>query len=164
VRDLQIEDDMAFQRREWRLERAGWAALALFVGAAAAGAFGGGPLSRASAADASGHLVVRYERFIRASAPTELRLQVSPAAAHGGELHLWAESAYFRDIEISSVVPEPARVEQRGPRLVYVFPLTHLVGPFEISLRVKPMAAGRHSGQFGVSADSAAVVRQFAYF
>jgi hypothetical protein len=164
VRGLQIEDDIAFRRREWRMERAGWAALALFVGAAAAGAFGGGPLSRASAVDASGHLVIRYERFVRASAPTELRLQISPAAAHDGEVHLWAEPAYFQNIEISSVVPEPARVEQRGPHLVYAFPVTHSVAPFEISLRVKPTTAGRHSGQFGVSGESAAVVRQFAYF
>jgi hypothetical protein len=49
-RDLQIDDDPKFQKKEWRAQRIGIALLALLVAAAAAGLTGmGGPLNDAEA-------------------------------------------------------------------------------------------------------------------
>ena len=162
--DLQIEDDAPFQRREWQMERAGWAGLMVLVIAAAAGAFGGGPLSNAHASDETGQLVVHYERFVRASAPAELRMQLLPATATDGEAAVWIDAAYWRDLEVSSVVPEPSRVEQRGQRIVYVFSMIDGADPAEIVFRYRPMRAGRLEGRFGVSDGVPAAVRQFAFF
>lgn len=162
--DLQIEQDLEFQRREWRMERAGWVALSSLVIAAAVGVFGDGPLSHASASDASGQLVVRYERFVRASVSSELHVQVASSAANSGEIAMWADPAYLRDVEVSSIVPEPTRVEQVGRRIRYVFAVAPGPEPSEITLRYKPAHAGRLHGSFGVSEGALVAVRQFAFF
>lgn len=49
VGELEIEEDLDFQRRMWRLQQIGWALLVLVVVAALLGLFGKGPLSRAVA-------------------------------------------------------------------------------------------------------------------
>ncbi len=164
MRGLEIEQDAEFQRREWRMERAGWVVLAIVVIAAAAGLFGGGPVSHARASDQSGHLVIEYERFLRASAPSELHLQVFPAAATGAEVTVWADQSYLRDVEVSSIVPAPKRVEQRGRRILYVFSSNDAAEPSEITFRYEPTRAGRLNGRFGVSEGAPAEVRQFAFF
>jgi hypothetical protein len=162
--DLQIEQDLEFQRREWRMERAGWFALSSLVIAASVGLFGDGPLSHASASDESGQLVIRYERFVRSSVSSELYVQVASSAAHSGEIAIWADPAYLRDVEVSSIVPEPARVEQVGRRILYVFAVAAGAEPSEITLRYKPAHAGRLHGSFGVSEGVRVAVRQFAFF
>jgi len=164
VGDLQIECDDEFQRREWRMERVGWAGLALFVIAAGAGSFGGGPLSDATATDVTGKLVVEYERFVRASASSALRLHISPEAATDGEIRVWADAVYLRDVEVSSIVPAPTRVEHRGERVVYVFAAVEPAGPSEIVFRYEPSRAGRLRGHFALSEGTGAAVRQFAFF
>jgi hypothetical protein len=162
--ELQIEQDVAFQRREWRMERAGWVALATFVIAAAAGLFGDGPLSHATASDQSRQLVIRYQRFVRASASSELHLQVSASAANSGEITVWADRAYLRDVEVSSIVPEPTRVSQLGKHIVYAFAVAAAAESSEIAFRYKPARAGRLHGSFGLSARAPVALRQFAFF
>jgi len=162
--ELQIDQDVEFQLREWRMERMGWVALAGFVVAAAVGVFGDGPLSRASASDDSGQLVIRYERFVRASASSELHLQVVASAANSGEITIWADPAYLGDVEVSSIVPEPKRVEQHGRHIVYVFAVAATAEPSEIAFRYKPARAGRLYGSFGVSEGAPVALRQFAFF
>ena len=164
MRNLQVDQDMDFQRREWRMERAGWAGLTVFVLAACAGAFGGGPLSHATASDPSGQLVLQYERFVRASAASELRVRVRPSAATEGEVAVWIDLSYLRDLEVSSVVPEPKRVEQDGERVTYVFASTAAGELGDIGVRFKPTRAGRLHGRFGLSSGATAAVRQFAFF
>lgn len=50
---LQIDEDLAFQRREWQARHIGWIALCAFVTTALAGVFGEGrPAARAPASPA----------------------------------------------------------------------------------------------------------------
>ena len=64
----ELDRHLPFQRREWRAQQIGWIALGLFLAAALAGLFGGGPLSSARASDPGGGLTVDYQRFVRAGA------------------------------------------------------------------------------------------------
>ena len=48
VGDLEIEQDHDFQRRSWRLQRAGWIVLSLVLLAGLLGLFGSGPLAHAT--------------------------------------------------------------------------------------------------------------------
>ena len=80
VGDLEIAQDLAFQRREWTIQRVAWAVMALVALAGLLGLFGGaGPLTRAAAGN--GALRLDYARFERKHAPTELRLQVAAGVA-----------------------------------------------------------------------------------
>jgi hypothetical protein len=68
-RDLQIDDDPAFQKKEWRVQRIGIALLALLVAAAAAGLTGmGGPLNDAEAGRRGDPVFVEFERVVRQGA------------------------------------------------------------------------------------------------
>jgi hypothetical protein len=63
--DLEIPEDLPFQRREWVAERVAWAVMALLIAGALLGFFGTGPLSRTTAGDEAGPLWLEYERFAR---------------------------------------------------------------------------------------------------
>lgn len=58
-----FENHDTFHRRDWLVQRLARAIFVLIILAAAAGLFGGGPLSRTSTADAGTQL--DYDRFIR---------------------------------------------------------------------------------------------------
>lgn len=163
MRDLQLDEDLSFQRREWRLERAGWGALVVGVLAAAAGAFGDGPLSHTRISAAAGRLVVEYDRMVRHSASSEIRVRISPPG-NSGEAALWIDLPYLRDVEITSIVPEPSRTEHRGEHVAYVFPVASHAAPLEIIVRYEPTRAGRLSGRLGTSDGATVTVRQVAFF
>ena len=92
VQGLQIEEDRAHQRREWRIERVGWVLMAGLLLAGLLGLLGDGPLSRATAGSA-GALSVEYDRLQRAAAPYEYRFEVDPSLAREGQLRLRFDDA-----------------------------------------------------------------------
>src|SRR5919106_6001727 len=72
---LQIDQDLAYQQREWLVERVGWIVMLLLIVAAAAGIFGNGVLSRASVSDGK-QLRIEYERFAHYLTPTSLKVHM----------------------------------------------------------------------------------------
>jgi hypothetical protein len=157
-KDLQINEDMEFQQREWRVQSWAWLAGALLMGSALLGLFGSGPLSGAEARDAEGRLWIEYERFERYAAPTELRVHIKPAPGADGKARLWLSRDYLDSFRIEHVLPEPESVEAAGDRLVYVFDTVSADGT-AITFQVQPETIGRVRGLVGL--DNGAPV-QFA--
>lgn len=156
--DLEIEQDLAFQRREWRFQRIGFFVLVLFVVGALLGLFGSGPLSRAEAR--TGGLIVKYERLTRVYRDTRLTIEMPPATSY--ELGLDRNS--FDRMRIERVHPEPAGIEIGANEVRFRFdppgagdgPLTAI---FEITLR----APGLH--RINLRAGNAtASFNQFVFF
>lgn len=83
VGDLQVDQDLNYQQREWLVERVAWAVLALVVLAALAGLLGGGPLSQATAGGEGWPLQVQYGRFVHHRGPTDIQIQLQPDAVQG---------------------------------------------------------------------------------
>ncbi len=75
---IQLEDDIAFQRKSWLVERIGWGVMLTILVAALAGLFASGPLSSKNVESADSSAIVRYERFARAQAPVCLVQFVYP--------------------------------------------------------------------------------------
>jgi hypothetical protein len=69
IGDLEIEEYIGFQRRDWAVRHIAWAILALVVLAALLGLFGNGILSKANLGDDEMPLQLEYERFGRYKAP-----------------------------------------------------------------------------------------------
>jgi hypothetical protein len=118
---LEVNQDLAFQRREWVVQRIGWALMFLFVAAAAAGVFGAGAAGNAVAGEPGSELWVDYERFGRRGAPLLMRVH---AVASSGELRLQLDRGYLEGVRVQSVTPEPASTESAGADLVYIFRAT----------------------------------------
>lgn len=89
-------------------ERSAFAVLILFVGAAAVGAFGGGPASEATAESDNGKLQIQYERFLRRDAPEVMDLIV-PTAAGERNVEVTFDAEYLRRLQITEVFPQPAQ-------------------------------------------------------
>lgn len=90
-------------------EMTAFAALILFVAAAAAGAFGGGPVSDTMTASKSGKLQIQYHRFLRRDAAEVLQISV-PTIAGAREVELSFNTDYLRRVQITDVFPEPLEV------------------------------------------------------
>ena len=135
---IDISEDMVHERREWVVQRIGWAAMLGFLVAAALGVFGSGPLARATASQAD--LQVDYPMFTRLEAPDEIEVE---ARTSGPELRIAIDSDFLTHNELERVSPEPDSVELEADRIVHVFRAgagTHRV-VFEV--RARRMGAQR---------------------
>ena len=118
---LELEQDLAFQKRSWRVQRFAWVVLALMLAAALAGFAGSGPLTRASRAAHDGRFLVDYERFARMQAPSRLRVHFSQEAVRAGEVRIWFDRGYIEKTRLEQIVPPPKGAEVGEKRLTYVF-------------------------------------------
>ena len=108
IGDLELEEDIGFQRRDWLLRRIAWAVLALVFLAALLGIFGNGILSKATLGDDGMPLQVEYERFGRHKAPMDLKMRLGPEAVQEGKVRLWLERSYLNTMQVETIVPSQA--------------------------------------------------------
>lgn len=153
VGSLQIEQDLKFQQRDWRLQRAGWALMALILLLAAGGLFGRGPLAHASAGDAASGLTIRYERIERRHADSSVRIEVAAPAAPANEpLRLIVDSTWLENAGVQQILPAPSTTQIAGSRVVYLFERSDAGdgAPTRITLQLQPEAFGRIHGRIGL--------------
>ena len=159
---LEVAEDLAFQEKEWKVERAGWIVGLLVLLAALAGLFGSGPLS--SAAVEEGPLRVEYHRFIRYQSPEALTIQMDAAQAGDGRVRLWLGREYLSGFEVQKIVPEPDQVQLFADRIVYEFQTPESEGPLQITVQMKPNRTGTQRGQLGSeNTGEGAAFTQFVY-
>lgn len=116
-RSLQIREDLQFERRQWRVQRAGWWVMCVLLLLALAGLFGNGPLSNTSAA--AGELRVEYQRFVHADAPTTLRL--SAASLSGDTARISIDRRYLEAMDFQRIDPHPVKAESAGDAVILHF-------------------------------------------
>jgi hypothetical protein len=151
---LQIEEDRAYQRREWRIERIGWALMALMLLAGLLGLLGYGPLSRTQVGT-PGTLAVAYDRLQRSSAPSNYRFEVAPALARNGQLRLRFDNVLLEEVEMNSILPEPSEVRSGAGYTEFVFAMDAAAGPpARIQFQFHPATFGHVRGR--ISTDGAA--------
>jgi hypothetical protein len=119
VGDIQVNEDLSFLRKEWRVQRIGWLAMLVFVLLALVGAFGRGPLANVTDGDPA-TLAIAYERMIRHSADTQLEI-IAGRALRADTLRVYITSGYLKAFELRSIVPEPVASGVRGPYVYYDF-------------------------------------------
>ncbi|HEY7863666.1 MAG TPA: hypothetical protein VIE39_08400, partial [Thermoanaerobaculia bacterium] len=90
VRDLEIDSDREFDRRNHRVQKAAWVGMMLFVLAGLAGLLGHGPLSQARVR-ATG-LEVRYHRFERFQTPSSITILDPQGTAVPRPMALWLDA------------------------------------------------------------------------
>lgn len=158
---LQIEVDRPHSRREWRIERVGWAVMAILLAAGLLGLFGYGPLSQTIAGE-PGKLTVTYDRLQRASAPSEYHFTVAPSLARDGMFRLRFDNVLLEEVEIQSIIPAPEHARSGPGYTEYEFAMAPAEGPpARIQFQFQQATFGHVRGN--VSADGAAplVIDQF---
>lgn len=161
--DLEVDEDMRFQRRSWRVQRVGRAFVFLLVLAALAGFFGGGGVARTEAHSADGALAVEYRRFARNHSDAELTVRVQPAGAAGDPVRVWLSRPLLRAVEVERVTPEPVRSTAGGERVTFEFATAAGGGPVEIVFHGRTREPGVARGRVGVEGGGEVDVRPFVF-
>ena len=161
--DLELEEDLDFERRSWIIERIGWAVMVMVAFAALAGLFGPGPLSDTSAGERGGRLWLEYSRFGRLRAPMTLRVYLGPNASQQEMARVWLSRDYLEGIHIQGINPPPERVEAGPEQFTYVFPVSETSRPTAVTFSVKPGRFGRQRGCMGLANGPTLCFGQFIY-
>lgn len=161
--DLEMPQDMNFQKREWVVQRIAWGVMALTVIAALIGVFGYGPVSHATATDPTGKLRVEYQRFGRLDAAAELTVRLDPALIEGDRVEVWIDRGFIDEQQIDGITPEPSEVEPGEERCTFIFPAPRGGDGAQIVFHFAPQKAGRYTGRVGTPSGPALSLGQFVY-
>lgn len=156
---LELRHDRGRQRQEWRFERIGWCVLALLIVAALGGAFGDGPLARASASAPAGARV-DYERVVRYGTSTMLSLTLPPAAARDTMAVVTLDRAFLNAVDVDDVRPNPLETRASADRVEYHVRRAQADAPMRVDFTLKGTSAGWRQGRVGTDAGVVAI-RQF---
>lgn len=162
-RDLELDEDPSFQRRQQLVQRIGLGLMAAVVLAALLGLLGaGGPLSEA---DVRGDaLSIRYTRFARRLSPTTLELRVQPSAVRDGEASIWISSDYLDALKVERVAPLPRTVVAGGERTTFVFDASPGgTKPLSLSFELNPQDSLQHHGRAGLTGGAELSFSTFVY-
>jgi hypothetical protein len=146
---IELDQDLSYQRKTWKVERVGWAVMALLVGLALLGFLGSGPFSQARRSDESGRLSLVYERLSRHQTSTPLTIEVRGDAV-AGSLALFVDREFLAGAELEQTLPQPDHVRIAGDRLVFSFRAERASVPVVIVFRLRPVTMGLRHGRLGV--------------
>ena len=151
VDDLEIDQDLQFQRREWTLQRVGWVLMLLTILAGLAGVFGRGAVAHAVAGEPGDPLRLEYDRFVRRHADEQMTLVIAPNAVSDGRARVHFDSSLIGGIEVRRFTPEPDREEATPDGVVATF----LLGdePASHRIRVDYEPSGYWSARGAISID-----------
>ncbi len=159
-RTLDVDEDLAFQKNEWAVQRVGIGLLYVFVLAAAFGATGmGGALSRGEAGRPEEPVFVEYERFVRRGAASTVRLHLRTPP---GEVKFWVSAPYFEHVRVESVAPPVQNVLVDENRHVYT--IQSGSAGVVVTLEVQHHSIGTIDAEAGLVGGPAVRFRQLAYF
>jgi hypothetical protein len=147
VGDLEINQDLKFQRRMWRAERLGRIGLFLLLFAGALGVLGGGGwLSEKERLSPTGSIQLKYVAFERRDTEATLRIRLVP-----GLSEFWIDSHYLEKANFIDLRPAAERSEMSGGRTRFLYRSSD--GPLNISLSLKPRLIGPLRGRIGTGED-----------
>ena len=151
IGDLDIDEDIEFQRRMWAFQRAGWVLMGLLVVAALLGALGGrGPLAGGEIGDDATGLRLEYRRLTRHGSPDRLVVHLAAGtAASDSTLSVWLDRSYLEGLEIRTVTPEPVEVRAADDRITYRFKLSDPARAATVTFLVEPIRSFARSGAIG---------------
>jgi hypothetical protein len=148
VDDLEIDQDLAFERRSRAVESIGiWVMVAVVV-AAALGLLGSGPLSAGTARTEG--FAVDFQRISRYQSSETLSLHLDPAVTRAPEVRVWLDRAYLEGVQLERVVPTPVRAESAPGRVIFVVAVAESGQPLTLTFDLQPVRLGMLRGRAGI--------------
>jgi hypothetical protein len=141
--EVAIGEDLPFQRKWWRFERATWIFFGLILLLDVVGVFGRGPLAKARRTATDGSIDVRYDRIERNGTPTILTIDIGSAAIKDGKVVLYVSNSLVKELGAQRVIPAPEGTTIGEGGLYYSFPVSDL--PASVEFALEPTGPGlRH--------------------
>lgn len=147
--DLEIDQNLEFQQRDWVVERVGWAFGAVVLLLAMLGLFGGaGPLAHYRA-ERDG-LEVVFSRFARDEGIPRFEVTAAPELATDGLLRLALAQSVVERLYFERIEPRPERVSSNGAEVIYEFRVESPRDPLRIRFQSRPALTGALRGHLRV--------------
>jgi hypothetical protein len=159
--ELEINQDLQFQRRMWNAERIGWSAMAMLLTGALLGLFGNGPLSGTTGSD--GSLIVEYQRFGRHQAPLQLRVHVQAGLAKDDSLSFQLDRAFVSDVQITRITPKPDVEQPISNGIRFIWSSNVKDGSLIVTVSYQPEHIGLLTSKVSVGNAASLSIRQFIY-
>jgi hypothetical protein len=160
---FQVDQDIAFQRRDWIFERIGWGALFLVVAAAAAGYLGRGRASERVAETADRSARVEYGRFERHGAPARLIVTVQRPQPRDTLVSIWIDDPFLDGVRMTQVTPEPVSQRSDARRTTFAFALSGGADRARVVFHFTPDALWAREAQVGVLGGAELRLNQFIF-
>lgn len=154
---LELDEDLVFQRRQWRASQILWMVLVGTMIATALGLFGNGPLSRARAGAPDGLLQVEYERVVRFGASVRLVVRARPRP--DGAVQFTIDQSLLDAFRVQDVTPQPSAAALVDGGVEYRFQANTSAPPV-IVFEMQPAALWSVQGEIRSPA-GAVQLRQF---
>src|SRR5690606_14217283 len=115
---LHLEEDMEFQKREWKFERAAWFIMLLIFLASVAGLLGPKGLvwDQTTAGDKNTGLEAKYYQFIHRDTPAEFEVKMPTS-----DSYLELQSQSFEKLKVENILPEPRKMEYQQDKILLWF-------------------------------------------
>ena len=139
---IAVGENLDFQRKWWKFERAIWILFLVILIADVLGLFGRGWLSKARQADSAQTLTLDYERIARASTPSIMTFHFGPNAIHDGHIQLYVSDDVVKPLGAQRISPQPAVSAIGNDGITYTFDATQLPATAQIAL--EPSFPGLH--------------------
>ena len=133
--EVAVGEDLEFQRRWWKFERATWIFFGVIVSLDLAGVFGRGPAAKAHKGTPDGAMSMNYERVERFSTPSILTIHFGPNAVHDGAIKLWVSDSVVKTLGNQRIIPQPATSQTGEGGILYSFPATATPNSVEFALQ-----------------------------
>jgi len=159
VDELAVGEDLAFQHRWWRFERAIWSVFLVIILCDLVGLLGHGWLADAKASSSDGTLAIDYERIERGNSPSTMKLHFGPAAIHNGRVRVFVSNSVIRELGAQRISPQPAESAIGAGGVTYQFPATG--GPADVQFQLEPTEPGMHRFHIAVADKPAVDARIF---
>ena len=158
--EMDLHPDLRRERIEWRVQRAGWALMALLCGLALAGFIGPGPASKKQAGNIGSDLYIEYDRYIRYQAPSTIKVFCRPGS--GDHFTLSLDRALIEHTEIKQIQPEPKETTAAGDQ--YVFHFNTVEGPDQLVVfHLEPDGFGAISTAVTLNGKHSHHIKQFVW-
>jgi hypothetical protein len=140
--EVEVGEDLEFQRKWWRFENAVWVLFTLIIVLDLCGLFGRGPIARAERRSADGAIDVKYERIERTDSPSLLSINLGPSAIVDGKIKLYISESLVQGLGTQRIIPAPLETQVGEGGLTYTFPATK--APATVDLALQPAGPGTY--------------------
>ena len=152
-----VGEDLRFQEKWWKFERAVWVFFLLVVVADAVGLFGQGWLAHARLRQPGSALEIKYDRIARETTPSQVTVRFAPEAAVNGKVSLFVSDSVIDDLGNQRIAPQPASSAVGNGGATFTFP--YIGQPSTVLLSLEPSKPGIFHFTMGVPGHQPASAR-----
>ena len=121
--EVEVGEDLDFQRKWWRFENCVWIIFFLIIVLDICGVFGRGPVAKAERRAADGTIDVKYERIERTESPSILTIRFGQSAIVDGKIKLYISESLVNGLGTQRIIPAPLESEVgKGARFYFTLP------------------------------------------